>query len=77
MSNLSVNQYSRLSDALERDLMSKALSEGESVSIVALTQKALAFANKGLQAYQGFVMDVARSLQDVRTKDVHYSGSQW
>jgi len=77
MSDLSFNQYSRLSDSLERDLMRNALSNGESVSIVTLTQKALASIKKGIVAVYDYIIDVTEALNEARAKDARYSGTQW
>jgi len=57
MSVNSYNQYVKLSDALERELMREALSCGEPVSVIDLT-KSLA---KGLKAV---VHVIARTLSD-------------
>ncbi|MGB6104371.1 MAG: hypothetical protein WBF88_11065 [Pusillimonas sp.] len=77
MSDLSYNQYSRLSDSLERDLMRKALSNGESVSIVTLTQKVLASVKKGVVAVYDYVIAVSEALNEARAKDARFTGSQW
>ena len=77
MSDLSINQYGRLSDSLERDLMRQALSNGESVSIVALTQKALASVKKAAASTYSYIIDVTEALNEARAKDARFSGSQW
>ncbi|MCC2597287.1 hypothetical protein LKR43_13165 [Pusillimonas sp. MFBS29] len=77
MSDLSYNQYSRLSDSLERDLMRKALSNGESVSMIALIQKAFASVKNGVKAANNYIIDVTAALNDARAKDARFSGSQW
>ncbi|NYT85057.1 hypothetical protein [Pollutimonas harenae] len=77
MSDLSYNQYGRLSDSLERDLMRKALSNGESVSIIALAQKALASIKQGIVSTYEYIIDVTEALNEARAKDARFSGSQW
>lgn len=77
MSDLSYNQYSRLSDSLERDLMRKAMSDGESVSIVALIQKAVTAVKNGVLAANSYIIDVTAALNEARAKDARFSGSQW
>ncbi|NYT59897.1 hypothetical protein H0A65_13285 [Alcaligenaceae bacterium] len=77
MSDLSYNQHSRLSDSLERDLMRKAMSDGESVSIVALIQKAFTSIKNGVLAANDYIIDVTAALNEARAKDARFSGSQW
>jgi len=77
MSDLSYNRYSRLSDSMERDLMQKALSEGESVQAATLARKMLAALIKGVIAVKNYIVEVTRALDEARSKDAHFSGSQW
>ena len=77
MSDLSYNQYSRLSDSLERDLMRSALSNGESVSIVSLVKKTIASLKTGFFAFTNYMAELTRALDEARAKDAHYSRSQW
>ena len=77
MSNLSFNQNGRLSDSLERDLMRQALSDGESISITALAQKAMSLIAQGAETLSFYISDVTKALNEARAKDVHFSGSQW
>ncbi|HEY9572568.1 MAG TPA: hypothetical protein VIR76_05540 [Pusillimonas sp.] len=77
MSDLSFNQYSRLSDSLERDLMRKALNDGESISIVTMGQKTLSSVKKGLIAVSNYMIAVTRAMDEARAKDARFSRSQW
>ena len=69
--------YSRLSDSLERDLMQKALSNGESVQATTLAKKALAALKKGVIEVWNYIIEVTRALDEARAKDARFSGSQW
>jgi hypothetical protein len=77
MSNLSYNQFSRLSDSLERDLMRQALSDGESVSIAGLGKEVLASIQNGATAIWNYVIDVTAALDDARANNPRFSGSHW
>jgi hypothetical protein len=77
MSDLSFNQYSRLSDSLERDLMRNAMSNGESVSVIALGKTVLRSFGKGFMAVADYVVEVTRALDEARAKDARFSRSQW
>ncbi|NYT63300.1 hypothetical protein H0A66_13345 [Alcaligenaceae bacterium] len=77
MSDLSYNQYTRLSDSLERDLMRNALSNGETVSIVSLTKKAYSALKTGFIAFVGYMADLNKALDEARAKDARFSRSQW
>lgn len=77
MSNLSYNQFSRLSDSLERDLMRKALSDGESVSIATLGKEILAAIQNGVKASWDYVIEVTAALDEARANSARFSGSHW
>ncbi len=77
MSDLSFNQYSRLSDSLERDLMRKALTDGESISIVTAGKKALASVKKGVIAVSNYMIAVTQAMDEARAKDARFSRAQW
>ncbi len=77
MSDISYNQYSRLSDSLERDLMRNALSNGESVSIVSLAKKVIAGMKTGFSAFTSYMAELTHALDEARAKDARFSGSQW
>ncbi|NYT80216.1 hypothetical protein H0A70_01675 [Alcaligenaceae bacterium] len=77
MSNLSYNQFSRLSDSLERDLMRQALSDGESVSIAALGKEILAAIQNGVKAAWNYAIEVTAALDEARANNARFSGSHW
>ncbi|HWK71276.1 hypothetical protein [Pollutimonas sp. M17] len=77
MSDLSFNQYSRLSDSLERDLMRKALTDGESISIVTAGKKALASVKKFVIAMSNYMIAVTQAMDEARAKDARFSRAQW
>ncbi|NYT36287.1 hypothetical protein ERD78_05340 [Allopusillimonas soli] len=77
MSVTALNHNSRLSDALERDLMRQAIAAGEATSIVDLCKSVLATLKKGVVALYDFVVDVAVAMDDARAKDRQFTGTQW
>lgn len=77
MSDLSYNQYSRLSDSLERELMRNATSNGESVSVIALAKTVARSLKNGFMAVADYVVEVTRALDEARAKDARFSRSQW
>lgn len=77
MSDLSYNQYSRLSDSLERELMRNATSNGESVSVITLVKTVARSLKNGFMAVADYVVEVTRALDEARAKDARFSRSQW
>ncbi|MBF6617506.1 hypothetical protein [Pollutimonas thiosulfatoxidans] len=77
MSDLSINQYTRLNDSLERDLMRQALNSGESLSFTALTKNALGSLRKAGSWFFAYMIDVTEALNEARAKDSRYSRSYW
>ncbi|HWL27767.1 MAG TPA: hypothetical protein VNQ97_02555 [Burkholderiaceae bacterium] len=77
MSDLSYNQYSRLSDSLERDLMRDAMSNGESVSVITLGKTVLRSLKNGFMAVADYLVEVTDALDEARAKDARFSRSQW
>jgi hypothetical protein len=77
MSDISLNQYSRLSDSLERELMRAASTGNESVSVVAVAQAAVAYVKKAAYAVGNYLVEVSRALDEARAKDARFSRSHW
>lgn len=77
MSDLSLQQHSRMSDSLERELMRNELNKGEAISIVTVGKNALAFVKKVIVAVSNYMMEVTRSMDAARAKDARFSRSQW
>ncbi len=77
MSNLSYNQYSGLSDSLERDLMRNELSKGDTFSITTLGKNIFAGLVSGVKAFSSYMVDLTRALDEARAQDAKFSRSQW
>lgn len=77
MTDLTCNQYSRFNDALERDLMQRALGNGETVSITAIFKSIASGLKKATLAIAKYVMAVTRALNEARARDAEMCGSQW
>lgn len=77
MSDVSLNQYSRLSDSLERELMRVAATGNESVSVVAVVKGAVAHLKQAAYAFASYLVEVSRALDEARAKDARFSRSHW
>ncbi|MYN14828.1 hypothetical protein GSY71_16940 [Pusillimonas sp. TS35] len=77
MSASVLNQSPRLSDAMERELVQQALSNGETVSAIELGKNVLAAFKRGTVAFWDYMVEVAEALNEARAKDSRFSGSQW
>lgn len=77
MSDISFNQYSRLSDSLERELMRAAAEESESVRVTTVAKNALAYLKKAATGVASYLVEVSRALDEARAKDARFSRSQW
>lgn len=77
MSDISFNQYGRLNDALERDLMQRTLGNGESVSIVAVAKSIHRGLRKAAVGVGRYIISVTQALNDARARDAEFCGSQW
>jgi hypothetical protein len=77
MSDISFNQYSRMSDYLERELMRNAALESESAGVVTVAKSAIAFLKKATLAVADYLVEVSRALDEARAKDARFSRSQW
>lgn len=77
MSVYALNSNTRLSDALERDLMRQELSNGESTSIVKLGKSVAHGVKHAVVSFWDYVVDVTVALNDARAKDSRFSGAQW
>jgi len=78
MTNITHNEYSRLTDDLERELTRKALNGNSSASTMAYVGKALTGVKKGLVATGNFIVAVSEALNEARAKSAHYTTrSHW
>ena len=78
MTNITHNEYARLTDDLERELTRKALSCNSSTSSMAYLGKALTGIKKGLVATGHFIVAASEALNEARAKSAHYpTRSHW
>lgn len=77
MSVSTLNNSVRLSDSMERDLMTSMLSNGESTSITALAKSVLAVLKKSVVAVWNYTIEVSEAMNEARAKDARFTGSQW
>ncbi len=77
MSVSALNPNTRLSDALERDLMRQELSQGESTSIAQLGKSAAIGVKNLVVSFWNYVIDVTVALNDARAKDSRFTGAHW
>jgi hypothetical protein len=77
MSDISLNQYSRLSDSLERELMRAAATGNESVSVVDLGKDTLSMLKRAAYSFAMYLVEVSRALDEARAKDARFSRSHW
>lgn len=77
MSVSTLNNSMRLSDSMERALMTSMLSNGESTSITALAKSVLAALKKGVVAVWDYTIEVSEAMNEARAKDARFTGSQW
>lgn len=77
MSSITYSHHTQLSDDVEREIMRKAVSEGQSISLVALFKTSFAVVGKALRHAFDFLVDVTNALNEARAKDARYSRSYW
>lgn len=77
MSVSTLDNSVRLSDSMERDLMTSVLSNGESTSITALAKSVLAALKKSVVAVWEFTVETNAAMNEARAKDARFTGSQW
>jgi hypothetical protein len=77
MSNIALNQNTRLTDALERDLLRGAMERHQTVRPTAMiTRTYLAIAN-AVRNFSDYIAEVRDVMQRARAASSHYTGSQW
>jgi len=73
MSYLSLSQYARLNDSLERRLVSDALERYEPVSLSEVFSTLL----DTVRTVARYIGDVFTAMDDAREADVRFTGSHW
>ena len=73
MSELTLNHNSRLTDALERDLLRGAMEGQRNVQ----AQAVLKHNAHAAGAFSSYVADVFDAMNRARAASSHYTGSQW
>ncbi|MCQ9617521.1 hypothetical protein L1889_13205 [Paenalcaligenes niemegkensis] len=71
------SHYIRWSDSLERDVMQKALDNGESVSITELAVNVVNFIKRAATGIMNYVVALTEALNEARARDAHFTSSGW
>lgn len=77
MSELILDQKARLNDSMERSIMDKALTNGETVSIVTLSTNTFKFLKRKIAAAFTFMVEVAEEVHELRLESARYSRTRW
>jgi len=77
MSELTLNQNARLTDALERDLLRGAMESQQNVHPQAALKQAGAAISRAIGAFADYVAEVNDAMNRARAASSHYAGSQW
>ena len=77
MSELTLNQNARLTDALERDLLRGAMENQPNAQPLALLKQAGAAIARAVFAFADYVAEVHDAMNRARAASARYAGSQW
>ncbi len=77
MSELTLNQNARLTDALERDLLRGAMENQPNAQPLALLKQAGAAIAHAVVAFADYVAEVHDAMNRARAASARYAGSQW
>lgn len=77
MSEHILNPSSRLNDSMERAIMDRTLSNGETVSIVTLSTNTFKFLKQKSHAFFDFMVALAEEINKVRAESERYSRTRW
>ncbi|CAM3964399.1 hypothetical protein [Bordetella muralis] len=77
MTELTLNQNARLTDALERDLLRGAMESQQNIQPQALLKQAGAAIARAAGAFADYVAEVHDAMNRARAASAHYTGSQW
>jgi hypothetical protein len=77
MSYITYNQYTRLTDSMERQQMREALSCGEPFSFFEEVKRVYSASKKAIIATLDFIVEVNQLMADAREKALRLGDSQW
>lgn len=77
MSNLALNQNTRLTDALERDLLRGALNRQHTVHPTEMMKRTYTTVASAVRSLANYIAEVDGAMQRARVASTHYTGSQW
>ncbi|CAM3930376.1 Phage protein [Bordetella tumbae] len=77
MTELTLNQNARLTDALERDLLRGAMESQQNIQPQALLKQAGSAIARAVGAFADYVTEVHDAMNRARAASAHYTGSQW
>jgi len=77
MTELTLNQHSRLTDAMERDLLRGAMESQQTIKPQAALKQAGAAIARSVGAFVRYVAEVHDAMNRARAASAHYTGSQW
>jgi hypothetical protein len=77
MSYITYNQYTRMTDAMERQQMRDALSCGEPFSLFEEIKRAYSVSKKAIIATLDFIVDVNQLMSEAREKALRLGDSRW
>lgn len=74
MTKLTLNQNSRLTDALERDILESTLNERAPAKSI---KRGVHAVGAAIGAFFSFLDEVHETMNQARAKSAYYAGSQW
>lgn len=77
MTEMTLNQNARLTDALERDLLRGAMESQQNAHPTAALKQAGAAIAHAVRAFADYVAEVNDTMNRARAASAHYAGSQW
>ncbi|WP_459616641.1 hypothetical protein [Bordetella sp. 2513F-2] len=77
MSDLTLSQNARLTDALERELLRGAMEKQSGLHPLAALKSATRRTGRAIGNLFAFIDEVNESMNRARAQSAHYSGSQW
>lgn len=77
MTTLTLNQNTRLTDALERDLLRGAMDSQQNAQPQVALKKAGAAIAHAVGSFADYVAEVFDAMNRARAASSHYTGSQW
>ncbi|HYG45590.1 MAG TPA: hypothetical protein VEA17_21905 [Bordetella sp.] len=77
MSELTLNQNARLTDALERDLLRGAMESQPNAQPLVLLKQAGSAIARAVGAFADYVTEVHDAMNRARAASARYAGSHW